>query len=272
MENIPGKLSRTPPVTKFILTATLVVSVPTMLGIIPATSVVFDSHRAFFRKEVWRVCTAWFYSPSSEFFLFLASIFLLYHSAVNLETSLFDDRSADYAWQVVVSAIIIMGMNVPLKTAILSRPLLHFVIYRDSCNVKNPYISVLDLAYIPRQYLPWAMLALDAIMDGPLGFCRSLTGVVVAHAWFMMIPRPSVLQTAESKTADDQPKKPLPGWRKYASAPGWVRKIIPNERGPRGDEDRGTRPGGNVRTLHGGRSMGAGYGLNSGCSKCLVTN
>ncbi|CAE6533133.1 unnamed protein product [Rhizoctonia solani] len=250
MENIPGKIIRMPPVTKFLVAATLVVSLPTMLGIIPAISVVFDSHRAFFRKEVWRIFTTWFYSPSSEFFLFLAGIFLLYHSAINLETNLFGGHSADYAWQVILSSAIIMCLNIPLKTAMLSRPLLHFLIYRDSYSVKNPYISVLDLAYIPRRYLPWVMLALDAIMGGPLTFCRSLTGVLVAHIWFMLIPRPSVLQTAESKTADDQPKKPLPGWQKYAGAPGWVRKVIPNERGTRGDEDRGTRPGGNVRTIH----------------------
>ncbi|KAG8752702.1 hypothetical protein FRC11_008101, partial [Ceratobasidium sp. 423] len=237
MENIPAKLNGIPPVTKFILAATVVVSVPTMLGILPATSVAFDPHYAFHRKEIWRLCTTWFYSPSSEPFLFIAGIFLLYHSALNLETNLFDGRSADYAWQVFISAILIMGLNVPLKTPILSRPLVHFLIYRDSCSVKNPYISVLDLAYIPRRYLPWVMLALDAIMDGPLAFCRSLTGVLVAHIWLMLIPRPSVLQMAESKTSDDQPKKPLPGWRKYANAPSWVRKVIPNERSPRGDDN-----------------------------------
>ncbi|CAE6507663.1 unnamed protein product [Rhizoctonia solani] len=272
MENIPAKLSRIPPVTKFVLAATMVVSVPTMLGILPISSVVFDPHYAFRRKEIWRLWTTWFYSPSSEVFLFVAGLFLLYHSALNLETNLFDGRSADYAWQVFISAILLMGLNVPLKTGVLSRPLLHLLIYRDSCGVKNPYISVLDLVYIPRRFLPWAMLALDVIMDGPLAFCRSLTGVLVAHIWFMVIPRPNVLQMAEPKTSDDQPKKPLPGWRKYASAPDWVRKIIPNEKGPGGDDNGATRPGGNVRTLHGGRSMGSGYGLNSGCSRCLATN
>ncbi|EUC55151.1 derlin protein [Rhizoctonia solani AG-3 Rhs1AP] len=272
MENIPEMFRRIPPVTKFILAGTMMVSVPTMLGILPAASVVFDPHYAFQGGEIWRVGTAWFYSPSSELFLFMVGMFLLYHSTLNLETNLFDGRSADYAWQITLSAILIMGLNIPLKTAILSRPLLHLLIYRDSCSVKNPSISVLDLVHIPRRYLPWAVLALDAIMDGPLAFCRSLTGVLVAHIWLMLIPRPSVLQTAESKTADDQPKKPLPGWRKYAAAPGWVRKVIPNERDPRGDGGHTTRPGGNVRTLHGGRSMGAGYGLNSGCSRCLVTN
>ncbi|CAE6441412.1 unnamed protein product [Rhizoctonia solani] len=272
MENLPEMFRRIPPVTKFILAATVMVSVPTMVGILPPSSVMFNPQYAFRGKEIWRVATTWFYSPSSEIFLFLTGMLLLYHSTLNLETNLFDGRSADYAWQITLSAILIMCLNVPLKTAILSRPLLHFLVYRDSCSVKNPSISVLDLVHIPRRYLPWVMLALDAIMDGPLAFCRSLTGVLVAHIWLMLIPRPTVLQTAESKTADDQPKKPLPGWRKYAVSPGWVRKVIPNERDSRGDQDRTIRPGGNVRTLHGGRSMGAGYGLSSGCSSCLVTN
>ncbi|CCO33316.1 Derlin-1 AltName: Full=18 kDa cold-induced protein [Rhizoctonia solani AG-1 IB] len=243
-----------------------------MLRILPATSVVFDPHYAFERKQIWRLATAWFYTPSSEFFLFAAGIFLLYHSSLNLETNLFEGRSADYAWQVTLSAILTLALNIPLKTHVLSQPLLHLLIYRDSYAVKSPYISVLDLAYIPRRYLPWLMLALDTITGGPLALCRSLTGVLAAHIWMTLIPRPSVLQTAESKTSDDQPKKPLPGWRKYAGAPGWVRKVIPNERRSGGDQGRANRPGGNVRTLHDGRSMGAGYGLNSGCSSCLVTN
>ncbi|KAJ1302358.1 hypothetical protein OPQ81_001172 [Rhizoctonia solani] len=242
------------------------------LRILPGTSVVFDPTYTFYHKEIWRLFTAWFYSPSSQLFLFLAGLFILYHSTLNLETNLFDGRSADYAWQLALSTIFIMGLNIPLKTAILSRPLLHFLIYRDSCSFKNPYISVLDLAYIPRRYLPWVMLALDAIMGGPLAFFRALTGVLVAHIWFMLIPRPTVLQMAESKTSDDQPKKPLPGWRKYASAPDWVRSFIPNERGLQGNANGGTRQGDNVRTLHGGRSMGSGYGLNAGCSGCLATS
>ncbi|CAE6463480.1 unnamed protein product [Rhizoctonia solani] len=222
MESIPGKINRIPPVTKFVLAATVAVSLPAMLGILPATSIVFDPHYAFERKQIWRIVTAWFYAPSSEFFLFAAGLFLLYHSAFDLETNIFEGRSADYAWQLILSAICIMALNVPLKNAILSRPLLHLMIYRDSYSVKSPYISVLDLAYIPRRYLPWLVLVLDFITGGPLAMCRSLTGALVAHIWQMLIPRPSIFQTAESKTADDGPKKPLPGWRKYSVAPGWA--------------------------------------------------
>ncbi|CAE6502894.1 unnamed protein product, partial [Rhizoctonia solani] len=257
MEDIPRAFGRIPPVTRFMLTATVVISSLAMLGTLPANSVMFDPHSTFQGGEIWRAFMTWFYSPSSEFFLFLIGVYLLYHSALNLEINLFEGRSADYAWQITLSAILLMVVNIPLKTAILSGPLLQFLIYRDSCGTKNPYISVLDLVHIPRRYLPWVMLALDAIMGGPRHFCRSLTGVLIAHIWFILVPRPNVLHMAESKTDDDERKKPSPGWRKYAAAPGWVRKFIPNERGPSGNEDRTTRPGGNVRTLHGGRSMGA---------------
>ncbi|KAF8703179.1 Derlin, partial [Rhizoctonia solani] len=274
MENIPREFNKIPPVTKFIVTATVIVSVPTMLGIFPATSIVFDPYGVMYRHEVWRLGTSWFYAPSSEFFLFVAGMFLLYHSALNIETNLFQGRSADFAWQVILSGIAILTLNIPLKTHVLSQPLLHLLIYRDSHTVKNPSISLFDLIYIPRRYLPWAILALDTIVGGPMNLCRSLTGVTVAYLWAVLIPRPGILQMAESKTSDDGPKKPSPGWRKYTGAPEWMRKVIPNEaRSNRGEDEGGARrSGGNVRTLHGARSMGAGYGLNSGCSSCLTTN
>ncbi|QRW23638.1 Derlin-2 [Rhizoctonia solani] len=116
MENIPREFNKIPPVTKFIVTATAIVSVPTMLGIFPATSIVFDPYGVMYRHEVWRLGTSWFYAPSSEFFLFVAGMFLLYHSAFNIETNLFQGRSADFAWQVILSGIAILTLNVPLKT------------------------------------------------------------------------------------------------------------------------------------------------------------
>ncbi|KAF8670707.1 Derlin [Rhizoctonia solani] len=198
MENIPREFNKIPPVTKFIVTATAIVSVPTMLGIFPATSIVFDPYGVMYRHEVWRLGTSWFYAPSSEFFLFVAGMFLLYHSAFNIETNLFQGRSADFAWQVILSGIAILTLNVPLKTHVLSQPLLHLLIY-----------------------------PLDSIVGGPMNLCRSLTGITVAYLWAVLIPRPSVLQMAESKTSDDGPKKPSPGWRKYTGAPGWMRKVIP---------------------------------------------
>ncbi|KAB5590294.1 Derlin protein [Ceratobasidium theobromae] len=116
MENIPGELRKIPPVTKFLLVSVLAVSIPAMLHLLPGASVVFDPRAVVHEGQVTfilrhgvTVAQTHNLIASSELFLFILNILLLYHVSNDLEDQLFDGHSADYAWQMFLSVVVIMN-------------------------------------------------------------------------------------------------------------------------------------------------------------------
>ncbi|KAF8600600.1 DER1-domain-containing protein [Ceratobasidium sp. AG-I] len=246
MDDILAELRKIPPVTRFMVASSVAVSLPVMTHILSGYLVVYTPKYVFGQGQIWRIWTSWFLGPSGLPFIF--DMLMLYRSSNELEEALFGGHSADYAWHLIVSAVAIMGLNIPLRTLVFFRPLLHLLVYRAARAQPDAQVSLFGLISVKNLYFPFVMLLMDLISGGPPALVQSLTGVLTSHAWFMLFPEPGLLRSAPSapsapgvrtfggtstytlsgggRTQSAGLVGGAAGWRKYAVAPGWVRWLV----------------------------------------------
>ncbi|CAE6382341.1 Derlin-1,2 AltName: Full=ZmDerlin1-2 [Rhizoctonia solani AG-1 IB] len=208
---------------------------------------------------------------------------MLYRASKELEEVLFGGHSADYAWHLLVSGAAIMGLNIPLRTLIFFRPLLHLLVYRAARSNPEAQVSLFGLISVKNIYFPFVMLGMDLVNGGPPALIQALTGVIASHVWFMLLPDPGQLRTTPTVssgvrsyggsstytlsgggTSAPATVGALSGWRKYAAAPGWVRWLVGGIHEQGGSE---TRPWGTAVAPRAGGTQGAkstGYNWGSG--------
>ncbi|KAJ1302355.1 hypothetical protein OPQ81_001169 [Rhizoctonia solani] len=287
MDDIRAELRKISPVTRFMVLSSAAVSLPVMMHILSGYTVVYTPGLVFGKAQIWRLWTSWFLGPSGVPFIF--DMLMLYRASNELEEVLFGGHSADYAWHLLVSGAAIMGLNVPLRTLIFFRPLLHLLVYRAARSNPEAQVSLFGLISIKNIYFPFVMLGMDLISDGPPALLQSLTGVIASHAWFMLFPDPGQLRSTPSTSSGvrsyggsstytlsgggrstSTPTINTSGWRKYAVAPGWVRWLVGgmHERGGSETRSWGTaivppRAEANQGNKNGGHDWGTGYRLGS---------
>ncbi|CUA67960.1 Derlin-2 [Rhizoctonia solani] len=287
MDDIRAELRKIPPVTRFMVLSSAAVSLPVMMHILSGYKVVYTPGLVFGKAQIWRIWTSWFLGPSGIPFIF--DMLMLYRASNELEEVLFGGHSADYAWHLLVSGAAIMGLNVPLRTLIFFRPLLHLLVYRAARSNPEAQVSLFGLISIKNIYFPFVMLGMDLVSGGPPALIQSLTGVIASHVWFMLLPEPGQLRATPTASSGvrsyggsstytlsgggrstSAPSTSAPGWRKYAVAPGWVRWLVGGMHEQGGSETRswGTavvppRAGGSQDSKSGGYNWGSGQRLGS---------
>ncbi|EPQ53682.1 DER1-domain-containing protein [Gloeophyllum trabeum ATCC 11539] len=203
------EIRKIPPVTRFLCGSTLAVSLPVMLQIVSPYTVIFVKPLVMKRLQVWRVFTSFFLGSSGINFIF--DLAMLYRNSDALESTHFPGRSADYAWQLLLTACGILALNIPLGSFVHTRPLLLALTYLGSALAPpGAQTSFFGLITFPIQYLPYALAALDLIMGGPAAAAQSVTGLVAGHAWWYLIFGGGA----------------GPSTRSLGSAPGWLKKLL----------------------------------------------
>ncbi|KAH7332838.1 DER1-domain-containing protein [Rhizoctonia solani] len=287
MDDIRAEIRKIPPVTRFMVLSSTAVSLPVMMHVLSGYKVVYTPGLVFGQAQIWRLWTSWFLGPSGLPFIF--DMLMLYRASNELEEVLYGGHSADYAWHLLVSGAAIMGLNVPLRTLVFFRPLLHFLVYRAARSNPEAQVSLFGLISIKNIYFPFVMLGMDLVNGGPPALIQSLTGVIASHAWFMLLPEPGQLRSTPSVSSGVQshggsstytlsgggrstsiPSINITGWRKYAVAPSWVRWLVGGMHEQGGSETRswGTavvppRAGANRENKNGGHNWGSGHRLGS---------
>ncbi|KAG8744301.1 hypothetical protein FRC10_010373 [Ceratobasidium sp. 414] len=296
MDEARAELLKIPPVTRFIIVTSVVISLPVMMHLISGTWFVYAPVYVFGKMQassVWRLVTSWLLGPPGLAYIF--DVIMLHRASTELEETVFGGHSADYAWHLIVSGAAIMALNVPLRTLVFWRPLILFVVYRASKHNPDGQVSLFGLVNIKNLYFPFVLLIFDLISGGPPALVQSLTGVLISHGWFLLFPEPGLLRSAPSTSSSSSsgvrtfggsstftlsgggrptalPTGGATGWRKWAVAPWWVRWIVGgmHELPEGGSEGRswGTagvapRGGGAGAAPSGGYKWGAGQKLGS---------
>jgi len=127
-----------------------------------------------------------------------------------LETQHYTRRSADYAWQVLLAGIALLGLNHPLGSHLHHRPFLLTLVYLSSRLSPHTPFSLFGLVTVPALWWPFVMLALDGAMGGMQMLSQSLTGIVVGHAWWLLVWRDTAAQQSS-----------------LGRAPEWLRRLLP---------------------------------------------
>jgi len=134
--------------------------------------------------ELWRIPTSFFYGGSG--FALLFDFIMLYRNSNSLEEDHYNGRSADYGWQLLLCCLTLLGLNIPLKAFLHFRPMLICITYLASRLSPNAQINLWGLITVRAIYFPFVMVAMDALMGGPLAAAPALTGVLVGHVWWFL--------------------------------------------------------------------------------------
>ncbi|KAI0777205.1 DER1-domain-containing protein [Trametes elegans] len=177
------EIRKIPPVTRFLCASSLAVTLPVMLQVVSPYKVLFVKELVTRRYEVWRVFTSFFLGSSGINFVF--DLVMLYRNSDELESKHYIRRSADYAWQLFLAGLAILGLNIPLGSFVHTRALLLALTYVSSrLAPPGSQTSFFGLVTFPLVYLPYMLVGMDLLMGGPDAAAVSISGAVVGHLWW----------------------------------------------------------------------------------------
>ncbi|KAK0232038.1 Der1-like family-domain-containing protein [Armillaria nabsnona] len=243
-DSILTEIRKIPPVTRFLTTSLLGVTIPYLLGIISPYTLLYHRDSVLQKLQIWRLYTSFFIGSSGINFIF--ELAMLYQTSNQLEAT-FD--SADLTWQLFFACIAINVASHPLGASIFLRPLMHCLTYISSARAPpGAQSSFFGLLTIPVVYVPYTMLAVEFLMGGPAAAGRAVVGTVVGHLWWWRVWSAGDAQGAA-----------------WARAPRWVKDLVGSRTVSGGS---GSASGVHVyppRTR--GGASGSGTGSSSGISR-----
>ncbi|KAG5519876.1 hypothetical protein PMAC_000153 [Pneumocystis sp. 'macacae'] len=168
-----------PPVTLFLLSGSLFVSIAPLLGIARAAQLV-NIWIYTFRGQIWRPFTAFFYAGGG--LNLLISLFSLYRFSNEVETAYFTQNTADYSFFLVFNAIVILFLSYFISSVVYFPALNLSICYFWSQRNLNTITSFWFFR-IKARYLPFCMLLLSFFIDGFPVVLRDGCGLLSAHLY-----------------------------------------------------------------------------------------
>ncbi|EPQ29804.1 uncharacterized protein PFL1_02477 [Pseudozyma flocculosa PF-1] len=233
------EIRKIPPVTRSLLGATGLVTIPCLLAIMTPYKIMLSWPLVTRRYEIYRILTSFFFGGQGLAFLF--DSFLLFRNSSDLELSHFARRTADYAWSLIVMGAAILATNYPLQSPVLFSPMLNALTYLWSRTNPDGRVSFFGFITIPAPWLPYAYLFLDLVRGGPSLMIQSGTGIISAHLYWLL---------AEIWPATNGGRGP-----RLLETPALLRRLLPDSQDP-------SMAGQNIGDRQ-GRRTGAGTAWNA---------
>jgi len=227
------EIRKIPPVTRFLCITTLVITVSTLLEVVPVYRIVYVKHLVFQRREYWRLLSNFFYGGKG--FAFLINMLMLYRNSNSLEETQYNRRSYDYGWQLLLSSIAIFLLNIPFASMVHHHQLLICLTYISCAMAPEEMTSLWGLISMRQKFFPYALIALDLLDGGGLlSVARSFTGILVGHAWFTFEHAPERRQARLLAASGQTTGRRNQGgfeiiytiWDRVSKAPGWFKRFI----------------------------------------------
>ncbi|KAF8318709.1 DER1-domain-containing protein [Clavulina sp. PMI_390] len=223
MSELWTELKKIPPVTRFVLFSLFGVTVPTtILEVVSPYPFFFTYDLGIKQFQIWRIFTSFFLVllPPGQKLQFIFDVAMLYRASNHLEEGKYPQRSADYAWHLLLTALSCFALNVPLKAFVHFRPLLLAMVTVSSLIDPEAPTSLFGLISFPQKYYPLVLLGLETLNGGVGGAVVATTGLISGYGWWML----------EWK---EGPGSPNPGsGRVMGRAPNWLRRLIGDQATP----------------------------------------
>ncbi|XP_073277299.1 derlin-1-like isoform X1 [Primulina huaijiensis] len=174
-----------PPITKAYGTTCLLVTIACQIGIINGGQLAMIPYLVFFRFEVWRLITTFFFLGKFSI-NFGIRLLMIARYGVQLENGPFQRRTADFLWMMLFGAFSILALSaIPFFSSFyLGISLVFMLLYIWSREYPNANINLYGLVTLKAFYLPWAMLCLDAIFGSPVG--PDFLGIIAGHLYYFL--------------------------------------------------------------------------------------
>ncbi|KAF8122572.1 Der1-like family-domain-containing protein [Boletus edulis] len=250
MADIVAEINKIPPVTRFLVLSSLGVTIPAIVGFVSMHKLVFITPLITKKWEVWRAYTSLFFGTTGLGYLF--HLIMLYRNSNSLETTHYERRSSDYAWQLFLASLGVIALNRPFGSVVHDHAFLNCLTYL-MCALAPPgaQTSVMGLITIPVKYFPYALLAID-VLNGRAS--ESLSGMIVGHLWWWFV-------WGAGTGAGGVEQGRFAG---LALAPRWLRGLFGEHEGERRATNRGGyqvhAPRQRAEQAAGGRATGYSWG------------
>ncbi|CAO1613117.1 unnamed protein product [Parajaminaea phylloscopi] len=238
------ELRKVPPVTLFLVGATLLVTVGPLLQLINPYLFLLWWPAILKRGQVWRIVTSFFLTGGGLQLIF--DLFLLGRNSLDLEVNAYYRRTSEYAWTLLIVATLIVGTNYPLQSTVLFNPLLMALNYLWARNNPTASVSLFGLVSCPAPLLPYAYLLFDLLRGGPGMAVQSATGILAAHIYYY-------LQQVLPATDGGRGPRLLP------PPPAFLRRLLPDSVDPANAAAQAQRDSGRS-AAGGGRVLSTGWG------------
>ncbi|KAI5451137.1 hypothetical protein NCC49_002013 [Naganishia albida] len=184
MADIQSLIREVPPVTRFMLISTALVTFPVLLQMVSPGQVYLSWPHMRYKYEIYRPWTAFFFGGSG--FPLIYDFFLIYRNGSSLEKDTYFGRTAEYAWANIMIACFILILNIPFGFPFLFRSLLHAQNYLWCRSNPTMKISLFGLLTVPVPYYPAALIVLDLVLGGPSKGIAGALGMLAGHIWWFL--------------------------------------------------------------------------------------
>lgn len=243
----PSFRRKVPPVTRFLVGSTLLVTVGPLLKLVNPYFFLLWWPAIIKHGQVWRLVTNFFLTGGGIQVIF--DLFLLGRNSLDLEVNAYYRRTADYTWSLLIVNALIVATNYPLQSTVLFNPMLMALNYLWARNNPSASVSLFGLVTCPAPLLPYAYLLFDLLRGGMGLAVQSATGILSAHIYYY-------LSTVLPATNGGRGPNLLP------AAPAMLRRLLPDSvdpafaNAPRSDG----RDSGTASASGGGRVLSTQWG------------
>ncbi|KAF5666804.1 F-LANa [Fusarium circinatum] len=181
-DNVMAAYWALPPVSRNLITATVLTSIGCIVGLLPATRLIYHpSYLWMFPPQIWRLVTCFFVEMQPINLLF--NSFFLYRYSVQLEMgNPRFPRKVDLVFYIlfVCTVILMIDYLAGLTSFLYMNGLILAMVYTTTQDQRGQKTQYLVLT-IPAQALPICMIVVTALMAGPQKALVEIEGLLAAH-------------------------------------------------------------------------------------------
>ncbi|KAJ1961714.1 hypothetical protein IWQ62_003771 [Dispira parvispora] len=173
-----------PIITRCYLTGLVGLTLAVHIGSVHELQLYYDFDLTFRRGQYWRLLTTFLYAGTFSLQWVFHTYFLI-HYLRSLEEGSFRNRTADFLWFLLLSAVALLFCSPFVTMPFLASPLSLVIIYVWSRRNPHLMMNFLGLFTFRAPYLPLVMLGLGYLSHNyfPLA---SVAGVVIGHAYYFL--------------------------------------------------------------------------------------
>ncbi|KAJ2996050.1 Derlin 1 [Globomyces sp. JEL0801] len=156
-------VDRVPIITRYLVISTLAFSVGATLSLIDVRKLVLDFYPMYTKLEIWRFFTPHLLSGGQGL---LFHLMFLYQQSLELESSHFGGRKADYCFNILIIMALLNVVGVYITLPVLTSAFGMALTYLYA-NVKGDQIVSFMFGFqFKAMYLPWVLLLMPVGVHG----------------------------------------------------------------------------------------------------------
>jgi len=184
MATLVERFLEIPPVTRTYMAGAFLTTAACALDLISPFSLYFSSKLIFYKLQVWRLLTNFFFFGAKFSLDFLFHMFFVVRYSRALEEGSFRGRTADFFYMVFFGATIMTIIAPFVNLQFLGSSLTFMLVY--VWGRRNPFgrMHFLGLFTFTAPYLPWVLLAFSLLLGNEV--VVDLLGIAVGHVYYFL--------------------------------------------------------------------------------------